>query len=131
MISTVLQATMSRDPFYSQITVPRSGVKAGASSFLSPGPASLLSPDHSFVSPPQSKYAVRESRPQQQNGTAKFRSLEVSSTQNAFLFNYKSFVQMNTSIVKSMQNVNNTMNLTHRIALDYLESFYILCSCML
>ena len=102
MISTVLQATMSRDPFYSQITVPRSGVKAGASSFLSPGPSSLLSPDHSFVSPPQSKYAVRESRPQQQNGTAKFRSLEVSSTQNAFLFYYiiyKLFVQMNTSIV--------------------------------
>ena len=103
MISTVLQATMSRDPFYSQITVPRSGVKAGASSFLSPGPSSLLSPDHSFVSPPQSKYAVRESRPQQQNGTAKFRSLEVSSTQNAFLFYYKLFVQMNNSMFYSVE----------------------------
>ena len=85
----MLQASMSRDPFYSQITVPRSGVQKGASSFLSPGPASLLSPDHSFVSPPQSKYAVRETRPQQQNGTAKFRSLEVSRLQNAlFLFYY-------------------------------------------
>ena len=86
MTSTMLQASMSRDPFYSQITVPRSGVQKGASSFLSPGPASLLSPDHSFVSPPQSKYAVRESRPQQQNGTAKFRSLEVSRLHSFLLY---------------------------------------------
>ena len=68
----------SRDAFYSQINrvaVGGSGVRAQAR-FLSPNSSILesVSQNNSFISPPQSKYAVRESKPQ--NG--KFRSLEVS-----------------------------------------------------
>ena len=67
----------SRDPFYSQINrvaVGGAGMRAQAS-FLSPNNSILESvSQNSFISPPQSKYAVRETKAQ--NG--KFRSLEVS-----------------------------------------------------
>ena len=77
----------SRDPFYSQINrvaVGGSGVRAQAS-FLSPTNSILDSvSQNSYISPPQSKYAVRETKPQNGNG-AKFRSLEVGLNRGVFL----------------------------------------------
>ena len=77
----------SRDPFYSQINrvaVGGSGMRAQAS-FLSPTNSILDSvSQNSYISPPQSKYAVRESKPQNGNGNAKFRSLEVRSIKYSF-----------------------------------------------
>ena len=67
----------SRDPFYSQINRVSVGGMRAQPSFLSPNNSILETvSQNSFVSPPQSKYAVREQRPQ--NGSTKFRSLEVN-----------------------------------------------------
>jgi len=65
----------SRDPFYSQINRQAVGGMRAQASFLSPNNSILeqVQSQNSFVSPPQSKYAVREPKPQN-NG--KFRSLE-------------------------------------------------------
>ena len=75
------ESSSSRDPFYSQINrvaVGGAGMRAQAS-FLSPNNSILESvSQNSFISPPQSKYAVRETKAS--NG--KFRSLEVSERLN-------------------------------------------------